>query len=79
MRFVTKSKEDPNDTKKANIVKYDIFIPQYLRSLGTKLNVMCSGSVVGPIMRKKWTQFVSHQLIQLFNKSGVRIRISVHL
>ncbi|KAK8830616.1 hypothetical protein WA577_004345 [Blastocystis sp. JDR] len=61
MRFVTKSKEDPNDTKKASVVKYDIFIPQYLRS----------GSVVGPIMRKKWTQFVSHQLILLFNKSGI--------
>ena len=26
-------------------------------------------------MRKKWTQFVSHQLIQLFNKSGVQLRI----
>ena len=34
MRFVTKSKENPNDTKKASVVKYDIFIPQYLRSLG---------------------------------------------
>lgn len=34
MRFVTKSKEDQNDTKKASVVKYDIFIPQYLRSLG---------------------------------------------
>lgn len=75
MRFVTKSKEDPNDTKKASVVKYDIFIPQYLRSLGPGWIVIRSGSVVGPIMRKKWTQFVSHQLIQLFNKSGVQLRI----
>ena len=78
MRFVTKSKEDPNDTKKASIVKYDIFIPQYLRSFGSEVDVNRSGSVVGPIMRKKWTQFVSNQLIQLFNKSGVFLLSSVH-
>lgn len=30
-----------------------------------------SGSIAGPIFRKRWMEFVSHNLINLFQKSGV--------
>lgn len=43
MRFVTKSKEHPEDIEKAKVVSYDIFIPQYLLSL---FIVMCSHELV---------------------------------
>ena len=43
MRFVTKSKEHPEDIEKAKVVSYDIFIPQYLLSL---LIVVCSHGLV---------------------------------
>ncbi|KAK8793638.1 hypothetical protein WA171_002771 [Blastocystis sp. BT1] len=61
MKFVAKSKEYPDDVKKARVVRFDIYIPPSL----TK------NTMVGPILRKRWTEFVSSKLMVLLNRSGI--------
>ena len=71
LKFVAKSKEFPNDVKKARSIQFDIFIPPYLMTYYCSLLSIYSGSITGPVFRKRWMEFVSHSLINLFQKSGV--------
>ena len=79
MKFVAKSKESPDDIKKARVVRFDIFIPPSLTKLCFVLFIICRNTMVGPILRKRWTEFVSSKLVLLFNRSGVVLESVVYL
>ena len=76
---MARSKEFPNDVKKARKVEYDIFIPPYLLSYTATTLSQTSGTIVGPIFRKRWMEFVSQNLVNLFHKCGVAIFLVPHL
>ena len=79
MKFVAKSKEYPDDVKKARVVRFDIYIPPSLTKLHPILFATYRNTMVGPILRKRWTEFVSSKLMVLLNRSGVFLVIVLHL
>ena len=51
MKFVAKSKEYPDDVKKARVVRFDIYIPPSLTKLHLILLATYRNTMVGPILR----------------------------
>lgn len=73
MKFVTKSLEEPDNVKKARIVTFNIFIPPYLLTSSCLSYLINRNNMSGPMLKKKWKDFVSNRMIHLFHTCGVNL------
>ena len=71
MKFVAKSMEEPDNVKKSRVVTFNIFIPPYLLSFLLLMYIIYRSNMSGPILKKKWKDFVSNKMIHLFHVCGV--------
>ena len=71
MKFVAKSLTEPDNIKKARVVTFNIFIPPYLLTYKCTIYVIDRSNMSGPILKKKWKDFVKNKLIHLFFNCGV--------